>query len=633
MKPKIHRLVLVFISVIGLLVACKSKKQLADIPEPAASTRIVAEASRTSDKIVLESQLFVVSKEVADTLLVPQRRPLEVVTGLEQRLLLKITAPFLQDTALDEAVKLMFLPETVELPPYLDWESPGDLMLTDEGITLLFQINADAISALSKDTIKMKFLQEGSMLDTEVELMPLTQRVVVAPGHVTLSGSVVVENVANYPIEELVVFVEEEETGKLLEMKSFKNDTFSLTLRSGKSYAISFDTEYASVADYFFRAKEKQTEVIIELIRKDGFVDNRDSIVVLPPNKNQGTTDSEKTTAKDEKDRLSPNCEFLPIGDASSEEALWEQIAKDPNYILLQLYLERFPNGKYSEAARRQLAESDYEGMLESITGKLLYYIPDTMLIREVYKVGMAISGDTTQATQNEIIRDYQLFGENRPKVRAEIIQIGEVMRANLTDPRPDDDKAFAVQAIGEDNRRSVNLLGGIPDIWEWSVTPLKAGQYKLFFTIEIILEKGEEKIPEVIPVKDAEILVVIEPTFFQQYGLPIGGGILGLLGFLLFLIFRKRKKQQQALQLTLPTKELFTHIRENETAEALDLLAKALAGQHADYESEVLLLQSRFEQNEEDARKGIVSNAERTLERNRINNSLLELIQKIRKG
>lgn len=322
-----------------------------------------------------------------------------------------------------------------------------------------------------------------------------------------------------------------------------------------------------------------------------------------------------------------------PLMRDEAETMLWESAEAIGKIDLYQAYVNTYPNGQYADQARQRIATLSKEqqgGIVEQLQGRLAYLIPDTMLAGREYRVGMEISGDTTAANLREMVRSYSLFSENEEKVQAELIRIGRTMRAVLTDPSPADNRKFNIVSFGASDKRNIQLTDSEPALWEWVVTPLRKGDHKLYFSIEIIVENEGGEVSEVIPVKEAEVRVVVEPNFLRRYAwllLSIGAILAAVL---LFIFRRGRKREKEAIQ-QLPFDSIRERIGAGRLIEAVDTLHDAFEVKEGKTYREVVLLKTRLESCEEKARKGILSNDEVTRERNKITDDLLALLENIR--
>lgn len=277
------------------------------------------------------------------------------------------------------------------------------------------------------------------------------------------------------------------------------------------------------------------------------------------------------------------------------------------------------------------LDEPTRNPLVEKLQGQLAYFIPDTMTVREDYRVGMQISGDTSRTALEEMIASYPVFSENEEEVQSERIRIGSVMRAVLVDPSPAADKKFAITPFGESDRRRIDLRSGEPALWEWVVTPLRKGDHKLYFSIEVIVEGETGQTPKVVPVKEADIQVVVEPGFFQEYAGLIGAALISLVGGVLVLSWLRRRQEAQMIE-QLPLEEVRTLIGDGRLLEAMDKLEAAFQIKQGKAYRQVILLKARLENHEEKSRKGILDNDEITRERNQITDDLLALLEKYRR-
>ncbi len=203
-------------------------------------------------------------------------------------------------------------------------------------------------------------------------------------------------------------------------------------------------------------------------------------------------------------------------------------------------------------------------------------------------------------------------------------------MRAELRDPSPEDDRNFFIDPTGKRVQR-VDLQNSEATTWNWTVKPLQKGTHQLKIIIEIIFEKDGKDIPKEEE-QIFEVSVVVEPNFFSQnlLMLIIGGFVLILATVAYFLI--KRRKTQKAVQLALPYEELVKLIGLNQLESALDLLTDAFEGKSDKYANETLLYRSRLLENQEKERLGIIDDEKATLEKNKINFSVLKMLKKVKK-
>jgi hypothetical protein len=317
------------------------------------------------------------------------------------------------------------------------------------------------------------------------------------------------------------------------------------------------------------------------------------------------------------------------VDPALQEEQVWAAI-KDSNLPGdFKDYLETYPNGIHTAEAEQRLQDT-YTNVAK---GLLNYIVPDTMTLNEAREVVLSISRDTSKVTQKKFIDTFRKI-TNRPdletpKVRAEIIKITNIMRAELSDPSPPGTANFFIDPAGE-QEQLVDLVGGDLTTWVWTVTPLQEGNHPLNVTVSLIFDKNGEKIPK-IEKQVFRVDVVVMRTFWQKNWWWLALLTALPAGLLLWLLLSRRKRREDELRLSLPYAQINEHIGKGELEEALDLLEKALAGKTDQYHRQVVLLKARLAKVEEKSTLGIADEKDITVERNQLINAVLNILERLK--
>ncbi len=322
--------------------------------------------------------------------------------------------------------------------------------------------------------------------------------------------------------------------------------------------------------------------------------------------------------------------EVITAPDLSVEEdAYWDAIKNSDLPGDFEDYLDQFPEGKYIQEAQKRL-QDNYTRIAKGLMSIL---VPDTMELNVPDVVSVMVSSDTSRKARERVIDEFidqqDLPPEDIPEVRNELIKITDIMRAELRDPSPADDRNFFIDPPGE-REQKVDLYNGDPTVWNWTVTPLKKGNKQLNVVVSIIFDKNGREVPKVEE-QIFKVYITVQPGFWEKnwWWMALGAGLLFLL--LLLLFYRRKQKQQELLQLRLPYQEVTRLVGEGEQEDALEILENALNGVSDKYYQQVVLLKSRIAENEENLMAGVVETKEATLVRNQVSKSILNLLSKLR--
>jgi hypothetical protein len=358
---------------------------------------------------------------------------------------------------------------------------------------------------------------------------------------------------------------------------------------------------------------------------KDGLTGREDKCPYIPgPPSNDGCP---LITQPDQPERGEKTTE-MP-GDLI-EDTYWDAIKSSDVPSDFENYLDQYPEGKYVQQAEKRLQDS-YTRIAKGLMSIL---IPDTMELNIPEVVTVMISGDTSLTARERVVDEFidqqDLPPEDIPKVRDELIKITEIMRAELRDPSPPNNRNFFIDPPGQ-REQKVDLYGEDPTIWNWTVTPLKKGEHQLNVIVYIIFDQNGKEVPKE-ELQIFKIDIIVKQTFLEKNWAWLLGGGLAILGLLLWLfLFVKKKKQKEQLQLQLPYQQIMSLIGEGELKDALEKLETALDGVSGKYHQQVILFKSRLAENEENINLGVVDTKDATLEQTRITKGVLALMGKLK--
>lgn len=336
------------------------------------------------------------------------------------------------------------------------------------------------------------------------------------------------------------------------------------------------------------------------------------------------------TDDKDPPDNRNPNTETgNPKEDLETVESeYWAAIENSEVPGDFEDYLQNYPNGQYVDMAERKLQDA-YSAVTQ---GLMSYIVPDTMTLDQAEEVLLSITKDTSLASRPKVIDKYREI-TNRPdmktpKVREEIIEITNIMSAELSDPSPGGANFFISPTGAQE--QLVDLKSGDLTSWLWTVTPLQEGNHPLNVTVSLIFDKNGQKIPK-IEKQVFRVNVVVTKTFWQKnwWWLSLLGVV--LVRLILWLLLRRKKRTKEELQLSLPFTEITDRIGKGELEEALELLENSLEGKSEQFHRQAVLLKARLAKVEEKSDLGIADEKDLTVERNQLINAVLNLLERLK--
>ncbi|MEM1328422.1 MAG: hypothetical protein AAGI23_20880 [Bacteroidota bacterium] len=278
------------------------------------------------------------------------------------------------------------------------------------------------------------------------------------------------------------------------------------------------------------------------------------------------------------------------------------------------------------------------EELRTRITARIFEYIPDTMYVEEREKLSIVLSADTTATFFNEFVNSDPLFEDNEERVKSFLLEgVGNIMISRLIDV----DSAFSIQPLFAQDQRFIDFFAFEPQRWEWYVTPRMEGEHLLTYALERIdIIEDKEFTTSITPVFEKPVLVVIkggapveipeEESNFLWGWIAI---IVGVLGVVIFTLLRSRKKQQQKASIRIPSQDIRQAIAEGKPEKALDLLSASSVTLPKDWQREITMLQARWASLESDLNKGTIAMDKAQIERNRIKDRILDVIDELSKN
>ena len=114
-------------------------------------------------------------------------------------------------------------------------------------------------------------------------------------------------------------------------------------------------------------------------------------------------------------------------------------------------------------------------------TGRILYVVPDTMLVMKNYEIVIRISKSNSQTT---IFQNIQ----RKDKVKTEQIKTTSKMQVELIDPQKD---CFNITSVNS----SKQLVDSTYTEWKFNVQPIKSGTNRLDLVVSIFLNEDLKQV------------------------------------------------------------------------------------------------------------------------------------------
>lgn len=266
--------------------------------------------------------------------------------------------------------------------------------------------------------------------------------------------------------------------------------------------------------------------------------------------------------------------------------------------------------------------------------GIIAYKIPDSMLVGQRSIVAVSIANQNVKiATIKGQTAEMASTPTERVKTTAiptQKIKIGKFMRAELKDPNDVLKENFKITPRGTDEQLILDEQD-FTATWQWSVIPLKEGNYPLDLVIKAVVSNDDKEYPVNIPVFTKRVIVKNETNLTLLFSGV--GGVLALgLGLIFFIRKRRNKGLKQAYIPVKIAKKARKSIEDGKIEQAIELLAgntfnisDDLRNQLSTHSAEYSDAQRKFGMNLiNDDRFGQISS--------RINFALLEMISKLEK-
>lgn len=288
-----------------------------------------------------------------------------------------------------------------------------------------------------------------------------------------------------------------------------------------------------------------------------------------------------------------------------------------------------------SEVEVEQLILSDLTSneLVQQVIGRVVESFPDTMFLNQRERLSILISSDTSQQFMDELLEKEPLFKEYPERVEAFIVEgIGKIMSFRLIDA----DDAFEIKPLFDEQDRYVDIANGTPQQWEWYVTPVEEGTHTLTYALERIKIIDNKELPVGrIPVVEKDVIVVVAPTTLGAGNDKPNNNLLWIIPLallsiaaLIFFFVRKKKEEKEIIAQSLPISKIRNLVAASKTDAALSLILSAIGDVKSTKRDEAILLKSRWSSLESELNKGTIDHLAADIQRNKINDRILEFIE-----
>ena len=160
--------------------------------------------------------------------------------------------------------------------------------------------------------------------------------------------------------------------------------------------------------------------------------------------------------------------------------------------------------------------------------GKLVYDIPDTMILKKVYTIIFRINRDTN---------DISITNNLGPKTKIKNIKSSDEMEVEIVDPTSN---SFLIVK----NNSDIQLIDstGYTE-WVYDITPNKSGKLKLNIIVSTIRKNGKKQVVYFDDVYVKSNPIVVVKTFWEKYWQWIFSTI--FIPLTIWLYNRKKKKKR----------------------------------------------------------------------------------------
>ncbi len=179
-------------------------------------------------------------------------------------------------------------------------------------------------------------------------------------------------------------------------------------------------------------------------------------------------------------------------------------------------------SGDDSIINKKESIDEAYQRINENVKGFCSAVVPDTMMIDSSYLAALTIGVKANtiviaQTLSDAISTTSKKEAINESNVRLDSIRVDSIMIASLTDQSNDDNKIFIINGLTNDTQMVELEKANVLTTWQWSVKPLKKGNYPLQIIVKIFYKSLHSSKPSDITVYKRTIYVnAIEPTLGQ---------------------------------------------------------------------------------------------------------------------
>ena len=268
------------------------------------------------------------------------------------------------------------------------------------------------------------------------------------------------------------------------------------------------------------------------------------------------------------------------------------------------------------------------------VKGNLAYSIPDSMQVGEFSRASVLVTMQANASQSEMILQAAELASisgslEDSNNVVLESVQVGERMKAKISDPYKPTEKNFNITPLG-DSIQSLLLSQDSSAFWQWDITPLKDGFHPLNLQLSVILPDGKRS----VPVLTRYILVKNKPNWLPILG-GVGLGIALLGGSILF--YRNRRSSHGIRRREYLNKEDAERIRgyiaEADLELALEELGNCIQRPSSHIKNRLSMQSQEFTEIKELRQDGEVGFEVYDQKTNRIFNTLLGMITDLEKN
>jgi len=266
--------------------------------------------------------------------------------------------------------------------------------------------------------------------------------------------------------------------------------------------------------------------------------------------------------------------------------------------------------------------------------GKIVYYVPDSMIVNQVYHVAVSVSNirqSNNKSLTAFITQNISNSGKGTKSSSfiKDTLKVGKIITARIL---ASEKEKFEITQIGKEEQH-LTEFNEYTAFWKWAITPLKQGTSTLNFTIDAITKKDGERGSSLIGTKHEDILVVsyTDPIKYAY----LSSGFVFLFCLTGFFVKTKRDKiMEQKLQFLSP--EFVTlarnEIGKGELKNGINLIKDNGQDLSNDLSNQLITHLSELEEVNRKSNLGILGLDDRTKTVNRIRFSILDILSNLEK-